>query len=250
MPSLVGAVPGVVVVVVAAWSLRAPRQAMPMRGAVPAAVVAVAAAWSLRAPRQARPRLVGAVPAAGGGCGGGMVIEGSKTSHAKSGGCGSGCGGGCGGGSGLGTLLNSSTTADQGLTKSGGCGSGCGGGCGSGMAVEGSKLRKPNLVAVVLGAVVCGCGTMVIEGSKTNHAKSSGCGSGCGGGCGGSGGGFGTLSTLALRSVKPNPVAVALAVAVEAAAAASWSLKVPRAAMQGLEAVALAAVVGVAMASY
>ncbi|KAF8684882.1 hypothetical protein HU200_044092 [Digitaria exilis] len=129
----------------------------------------------------------------GGGCGGGMVIEGSKTSHAKSGGCGSGCGGGCGGGSGLGTLLNSSTTADQGLTKSGGCGSGCGGGCGSGMAVEGSKTTEAKSGGCGSGCGGGGCGTMVIEGSKTNHAKSSGCGSGCGGGCGGSGGGFGTL---------------------------------------------------------
>ncbi|KAF8673413.1 hypothetical protein HU200_048977 [Digitaria exilis] len=148
----------------------------------------------------------------GGGCGGGMVIEGSKTSHAKSGGCGSGCGGGCGGGSGFGTLLNSSTTADQGLTKSGGCGSGCGGGCGSGMAVEGSKTTEAksggcgsgcgggfgtlfNSSTVAgeaksggcgsgCGSGGCGGGIMVIEGSKSSYAKSGGCGSGCGGGCG------------------------------------------------------------------
>lgn len=103
----------------------------------------------------------------GGGCGSGMVMEGSKANNAKSGGCGSGCGGGCGSGcgGGCGTLFNASTAAGEGLpNKSAGCGSGCGGGgCGSGMA---------------------------IEGSKTNHAKSGGCGSGCGGGCGG---GCGTL---------------------------------------------------------
>ncbi|CAD6256017.1 unnamed protein product [Miscanthus lutarioriparius] len=161
------------------------------------------------------------------GCGsrcGPMVVEDSKADNAKSGGCGSGCGGGCGGGGGCGTMLKASTMASEGQPRSGGCGggcgSGCGGGCGSGMVIEGSKTNTaksggcgsgcgggcgtlfnastaaaqglPNKSAGCgsgCGGAGCGSG-MGIEGSKTNNAKSGGCGSGCGGGCGG---GCGTL---------------------------------------------------------
>ncbi|CAD6256047.1 unnamed protein product [Miscanthus lutarioriparius] len=161
------------------------------------------------------------------GCGsrcGPMVVEDSKADNAKSGGCGSGCDGGCGGGGGCGTMLKASTMASEGQPRSGGCGggcgSGCGGGCGSGMVIEGSKTNTaksggcgsgcgggcgtlfnastaaaqglPNKSAGCgsgCGGAGCGSG-MGIEGSKTNNAKSGGCGSGCGGGCGG---GCGTL---------------------------------------------------------